>query len=402
MRITNSNIHVYKDSQLKIDNGQIISGKIIQYDKKSKDVVLKLISGEEIKAKIQGTLDDIPLNIVKLKIVDISESQIRLKLMEEDNKANIGKIPIKDNDRLIKIINHNIPLTKDNIEFIDSLENISKNIKNVQDLDIFLKDLLLEKGVDLDSEMGIKAFNQLKESVLEFKNLSLDDILNLIENDIRLTGDNIKSYNRIFKEPSAVLKDIEILRNYIGAGQGKELESLEMRDKIKEAITLIYDKAKPLTKMDEIISKDNINIFGKNLNDFKVYNSISNNYYFVDTPIKYMEKEYQFKLIIKDDRKNGQIIDKDDVSIAASVKTKNLGTVDVFLKIKNKNLDININAEKRFISLIKSFSPILQKNLNDLKYSANVNVGEKKEEINLTAYNNFFNDKEFNSINIYV
>lgn len=405
MRITNPNIDIYKKdtvSQVKIENGQIISGKIIEYDKKSQDAVLKLMSGEEIKAKIQGTLGDIPLNTVKLKIVDISESQIRLKLIEEDDTINISKSTIKDNERLIKIINHNIPLTKENIQFVDSLENISKDMKNIEDLNGLLKNLLLEKGVDLDSESGIKAFNQLKGLALEFKNLSLDDILNLIENDIELTGDNIKSYNRLFKEPSVILKDIEILRNYMGAGQEKELVSLEMRDKIKEAISAIYDKTKPLVKLTEIINKDNINIFSKNLNDFKVYSSISNNYYYIDTPLKYMGKEYQFKLIIKDDRKNGQIIDKEDVSIAASVKTKNLGTVDIFLKIKNKNMDININAEKKFISFIKSFSPILQKNLNDLNYSAKINVDEKKEELTLTAYNNFFEDKEFNSINIYV
>jgi hypothetical protein len=405
MRITNPNIGIYKKdtvSQVKIENGQIISGKIIKYDKKSQDAVLKLMSGEEIKVKIQGTLEDIPLNTVKLKIVDISESQIRLKLIEEDDTINISKTTIKDNERLIKIINHNIPLTKENIQFVDSLENISKDIKNIEDLNDLLKNLLLEKGVDLDSESGIKAYNQLKGLALEFKNLSLDDILNLIENDIELTGDNIKSYNRLFKEPSSILKDIEILRNYMGAGQEKELVSLEMRDKIKEAISAIYDKAKPLVKLTEIINKDNINIFSKNLNDFKVYSSISNNYYYIDTPLKYMGKEYQFKLIIKDDRKNGQIIDKEDVSIAASVKTKNLGTVDMFLKIKNKNMDININAEKKFISFIKSFSPILQKNLNDLNYSVKINVDEKKEELNLTAYNNFFEGKEFNSINIYV
>lgn len=405
MRITNPNIGIYKKdtvSQVKIESGQIISGKIIKYDKKSQDAVLKLMSGEEIKAKIQGTLGDIPLNTVKLKIVDISESQIRLKLIEEDDTVNISKTTIKDNERLIKIINHNIPLTKENIQFVDSLENISKDIKNIEDLNGLLKNLLLEKGVDLDSESGIKAFNQLKGLALEFKNLSLDDILNLIENDIEFTGDNIKSYNRLFKEPSVILKDIEILRNYMGAGQEKELVSLEMRDKIKEAISAIYDKTKPLVKLTEIINKDNINIFSKNLNDFKVYSSISNNYYYIDTPLKYMGKEYQFKLIIKDDRKNGQIIDKEDVSIAASVKTKNLGTVDIFLKIKNKNMDININSEKKFISFIKSFSSILQKNLNDLNHSVKINVDEKKEELNLTAYNNFFEGKEFNPINIYV
>lgn len=404
MRITNASYGINsKDisSQIKIDNGEIIRGKITKFDKESGDAVLKLADGVEISAKIQGTLGNISDNIVKLKVTDISDNQIKLKLIVEDKIVNTGKIIVNDNSRLIKILNHNIPLTKENIDFVDSLQNVSKNIENVQDLDTFLKNILSAKGVDPGSDNGINIFNQLKGFTSEFKELSLDDILNLIENDIDFTSENIKSYNRIFKEPSVVLKDIEILRKYFGAEQEKVLGSTEIKDKIKEAISIIYNKTKSLMKLTETFNENSINIFSKNLNDFKVYNSISNNYYYIDSPLKYKEGDYQFKLIIKDDRKNGQIIDKDNVSIAASIKTKNLGTVDIFLRIKNSNMDININLEKKFVSLIKSFSPMLQKNLNQMKYTVNVSIEEKKAELNLTAYNEFFNDKEFYSLNIY-
>ena len=409
MKITNGIYGINnKDivSQIKIEKDENIKGRIINYNKESGEAVLKLLNGEEIHAKIQGKLGKLPDNIVKLKVIDISDNKIKLKI-EEDKEMDFSKIPIKDNDeRLLKILNHNFPLTKENMEFIDSLENISKSLKNVQDLDGFLKDLLTAKGVDLESPAGVKIFNQLKGFAAEFIDLSLDDILNLIENDIDLTPDNIKSYNRILKEPSVILKDIQILGKYLGAQQEGRILNTELKDEIKEAIANVYDKAKAVMKAAEMMDRDNmsgtINIFSKNLNDFKVYNSISNNYYYIDVPLKYKENEYQFKLIIKDDRKRGKVIDKDDVSIAASVKTRNMGTVDIFLKIKNGGMNVTLNAEKSFISLISSSSLVLQKSLSKMNYSVNINVEEKKKDLDLTSYNDFFSDNDFYSLNIYV
>lgn len=410
MKITNGIYGINnKDivTKIKIEKDEFIKGRIIKYNKENGEAVLKLLNGEEIEAKIQGSLDKLSDNIVKLKVIDISDNKIKLKIAEEDKEMEFSKVSVKDNDeRLIKILNHNFPLTKENIEFIDSLENISKSLKNLQDSDGFIKDLLTAKGVDLESPAGTKIYNQLKGFAAEFKDLNLDDILNLIENDIDLTADNIKSYNRILKEPCTILNDIKILGKYLGAREETRILNPEMKDEIKEAVSNVYDKAKSVMKAAEMMDQDNIsgtiNIFSKNLNDFKVYNSISNNYYLIDVPIKYKENEYQFKLIIKDDRKRGKILDKDDLSIAASVKTKNMGTVDIFLKIKNKSMNVTLNAEKNFISLIKSSSQILQNNLIKMNYSVNINVEEKKKDLDLTSYNDFFCDKDFYSLNIYV
>lgn len=410
MKITNAGYGINsKDivSQTKIEKDEFIKGRIIKYNKETGEAVLKLLNGEEIKAKIQGNLEKLPDNIVKLKVIDISDNQVKLKILEEDKESYLGKISIKDNDeRLLKILKHNFPLTKENIEFIDSLESISTNLKNVQDLDGFIKDLLTAKGVDPGSDRGIKIFNQLKGFAAGFKDLNLDDILNLIENDIDLTSDNIKSYNRILKEPGTILKDIQIMGKYLGAEEVARVLNIELKNEIKEAIANVYDKTKAVMKAAEMINKDNIfstiNIFSKNLNDFRVYNSISNNYYYIDVPLKYEENEYQFRLIIKDDRKRGKIIDKDDVSIAASVKTKNMGTVDIFLKIKNSSMNVTMNAEKSFVSLIKFSSQILQKSLSKMNYSVNIDVEEKKKDLDISSYNDFFSDNDFYSLNIYV
>ena len=74
-------------------------------------------------------------------------------------------------------------------------------------------------------------------------------------------------------------------------------------------------------------------MFNQKLNDVKLFNSISQQYYYLDLPINVKDNEYQFKLIIKDDRKKGKKIDSTNVKIATSIKTINMGTVDAYIKI---------------------------------------------------------------------
>lgn len=410
MKITNGVYSINsKDivTRIKIEKGDIVRGKIVKYNKDSKDAVLKLLNGEEIQVKIQESLNELPENIIKFKVLDTSDNQIKLKITEDKSDMSQTGVLIKnDGERLLKILNRNFPLTKENVEFIDSLEGISKSLKNIEDMDGFVKDLLISKGIDPDSEKGIKVFSQLKGFAAEFKDLTLDDILSLLENNIELTSDNIKSYNRIMKEPCTILKDIELLGKFLGSEEENRIIYSEMKDKIKEAVTDVYDKAKYVMKAAEAMDKgkmqSTVNIFSKNLNDFKVYNSISNNYYYIDVPLKYEGQDYRFKLIIKDDRKSGKMIDKDDVSIAASINTKYMGTIDVFLKIKNSSMNATLKAEKKFVSLLKGASQTLAENLSSNNYDVKINVEEKKQDLDISSYNEFFNDKDFYSLNIYV
>ena len=59
-----------------------------------------------------------------------------------------------------------------------------------------------------------------------------------------------------------------------------------------------------------------------------MFNTISNEYYYLDVPINREMTEYPCKLIIKDNRKDGKKIDRTDVKIVVTVKTVNLGVVD--------------------------------------------------------------------------
>ena len=83
-----------------------------------------------------------------------------------------------------------------------------------------------------------------------------------------------------------------------------------------------------------------------------MFNSISEQYYYLDLPINVKENEYQCKIIIKDDRKKGKKIDSKNVKIATSVKTINMGTVDPYIKINNNNMNIDINCDKFWVKVL--------------------------------------------------
>ena len=120
-----------------------------------------------------------------------------------------------------------------------------------------------------------------------------------------------------------------------------------------------------------------MNVFDQKLNDIKMFNSISEQYYYLDLPINVKENEYQFKLIIKDDRKKGKKIDSKNVKIATSVKTINMGTVDAYIKINNNNMNIDINCDKFWVKVLDLGKEKLIKDLSSLNYRVNIEVNKK-------------------------
>jgi len=138
------------------------------------------------------------------------------------------------------------------------------------------------------------------------------------------------------------------------------------------------------------------------LNDIKMFNSLSEQYYYLDLPINVKEDEYQLKLIIKDDRKKGKKIDSKNVRIATRVKTINMGTVDAYIKINNSNMNIDINCDKFWVKVLDLGKDKLIKDLSSLNYRVNIEVNKKGSEFTLANCREFFDDRSFNAINIKV
>ncbi|EET84573.1 conserved hypothetical protein [Clostridium carboxidivorans P7] len=133
-------------------------------------------------------------------------------------------------------------------------------------------------------------------------------------------------------------------------------------------------------------------VLDKNMNDFKVFNTISNSYYYMDLPLNVDNSEYQCKLMIKDERKKGKKIDSTNVKIAASVNTNNMGVVDAYIKVNNYNMDINIKCDSPWIKILDNGKDRVFNGLMDIGYNLNIYVNERKQEVNIVNCREFFED----------
>lgn len=167
----------------------------------------------------------------------------------------------------------------------------------------------------------------------------------------------------------------------------------DMKEIIKELIDISHNE-KTDSKVMELIKG--------NINDFKLFNSISNEYYYLDIPIKQNNNEYPCKLIIKDNRKDGKKIDRNNIKMVVSVKTINLGNIDGYLKVKDLTLDIDIKCEEKYLKVVDMGKEKLVNGLKNLGFFVNVIVSKKNEEVDITTCRDFFNNSNSKAIDIKV
>ncbi|KOA20788.1 hypothetical protein CLHOM_09310 [Clostridium homopropionicum DSM 5847] len=168
----------------------------------------------------------------------------------------------------------------------------------------------------------------------------------------------------------------------------------EMKEIIKQAIQESNSKGDSYSKVIQGLQEK--------MNDFKVFNSLSNQYYYLDVPLNINEKQYPCKLIIKDDRKKGKKIDSTNVKFVASVKTVNMGVVDAYIKVSNSNLSLDIKSEEQWVKVIELGKEKIEKKLKELGFITYVRVDKKEKQADLVQCRDFFEDIEFTRINLMV
>jgi len=181
----------------------------------------------------------------------------------------------------------------------------------------------------------------------------------------------------------------------------KEAIKAEMKDKINS----IRDIVKNLiaqTDVKETGYEKIMNLVKANINDFKVFNSISNEYYYLNIPITADSNEYPCKLIIKDNRKDGKKIDSTNAKMVVSVKTTNLGEVDGYLTMRENKIDVKLKCESNFTSVLNNNKSKLVNGLATLGLFVNISVSTKEKPIDLVNCRNFFNDLTISTIDIKV
>ncbi|OOM79092.1 flagellar hook-length control protein FliK [Clostridium sp. BL-8] len=181
----------------------------------------------------------------------------------------------------------------------------------------------------------------------------------------------------------------------------KESIKGEMKDKINN----IRDIVKNIITQTEIKGDSYekiMNLIKNNISDIKVFNSMSNEYYYLNVPVTANSKEYPCKLIIKDNRKDGKKIDKTNAKMIISVKTAKLGDIDGYLTMRDNRIDVNLKCESDYTSIINKNKSKLAEGLSTLGLFVNINVSVKDKPVDIVNCRNFFNDLTISTIDIKV
>lgn len=283
---------------------------------------------------------------------------------------------------------------------------------------------------NLSDEEFVRILKEVLEANVEIKVISKDSIKSVLNN---LFGKNIKLSEVDLKKIEDIIeyKFQDIYINEKVAIEEKIIKS-NVSSKIISSIeeSIITGKSEKLLSSDEIIKTDIskkvddikgvikelliaskgdgdgaekvVNLIRNNINEFKLFNTISNEYYYLDIPINREETEYPCKLIIKDSRKDGKKIDRTNVKVVVTVKTVNLGVVDGFLVIKDNGLDVDLKCDKNYMKVFELSKNKLEDDLQKLGFNINIKVSIREEYVTLSSCREFFNDKSINGIDIKV
>ncbi|APM41344.1 hypothetical protein [Clostridium kluyveri] len=534
-------------AKLSFEIGEKFSARVLNLNKYTGEILLKLLDGWKFSAQIDNPESIVENKLIRLQVEGFENDKLKLKIVTAEEKGqNQSKDSIRlfikenslnlnseDYDIIEKMVKSEIPLTKENISNIKTtIDFINKIKENPTEEDTFIKNYLLSKNVESDSQKGNFIKDTLKNFFSELKNISKEDLFILLENNIELNEDNIKSFNKVFKEEGTIYNEIKYLGDILKADEltyksientenakesgiykkqqdnivgnlntdgkvtyangektntdlrpsimtenidkpnefSEEIKSINGEDKsqtkndqsldinknispkdiqeegIKEKLDNIlnyFEKEKGTTSrtskdlnviagnMDEMVNhiKEQINMktdemkdiirtfleqnndsenkFSKNIisqlnsnvNDFKLFNTISNSYYYMDLPINLNDMDYQCKLMIKDDRKKGKKIDATNVKIITSISTENMGIVDAYLTVNNINMNIDIKCNKEWIGLMKQGYETILESLSNIGYNIDIEFHEKKEEMNIAACREFFDDNDIGMLN---
>ena len=288
--------------------------------------------------------------------------------------------------------------------------------------DNIVKDIIKNHSItDDDAKEIIKLMRNDSNYVMSKKTLK-ENILKHTGREVVLNDVEAKSLEAIINKEVIKDKDINFIKslfNNIESKQisvAKELESNDIRENI---FNISKNLAKNVTEKSEgakevirnIISslkesngnsKQILNIMKSSINDLKLFNKINDQYYCLDIPVNFKENEYPCKLIIKDDRKNGKVIDSTNFKVAVSVKTVKLGTVDALLDVKNRNIDIQLKCDKNVMNLFVISKDKLKDIVESSGFSTKIEVVERTEKLQLLSCREFFNDNNIAVVDITV
>lgn len=248
---------------------------------------------------------------------------------------------------------------------------------------------VMGKGITLTEEefLKLKDVINLKNQGIIDNEVSQDQIGNDLAKDI-LTKDSIIGLNSNNIDKNINENNI-INKNLTTSIPTKELVEASLNKGAEGSKEIIKDLISNL-KSESLISEKILDIIKNNISDIKVFNKISSEYYYADIPVNIREREYPCKIIVKDNRKEGKKIDSTNVKMVVTVETKNFGTVDGYMQVLDKKINIELKCEEKFVKIIDMTKSKLVNNIENMGFLVNVKVSKKENEVSLTTCRDFF------------
>lgn len=413
----------------------------------------KLFKGDE---SIEKLLIKISNSLNSSENIDVNVEKNNLNLEKEQilNKGiDLGK-SIPETTMASKVYNSNDP-ANNKLNILDILktlagedkkdsDGIDKNIlpKDIDNQSSSLEDKLnnkeflkvLKDSINSDNMSFKDSVKNQATSLIETSNKNkLEEVLSKIEGkDIKLTDGEFKKLNDLLNNKVQVedifkgnksSDDIQSKQLFNNSKQGfmakdaieknltdqffkdgfrnKEIIKSDIRGKIDGVRDIVKGLISQLELKDDSYEKV-MNLIKNNINDFKVFNSISNEYYYLNIPVKSEFQEYPCKLIIKDNRKDGKKIDSTNAKMVVSIKTVNLGEIDGYLTMRDNKIDVNLKCDESFSSILRNNKSKLVDGLSTLGLLVNVTVSDKEKPVDLVSCREFFNDLTISTIDTMV
>jgi hypothetical protein len=345
------------------------------YKNKFNDSTNKINNNNSSRVLSESQTNNSAIAVLEKEIVTDND------FMTETNSELDGKIEVGAKLSSNEVIKNQI--SGRNVEIKDMLKNILSKLEDVtsgskgslsKSLDDIVESVLKDQYKEVDSgASAVKTVTDISKSDLFDIDSKTDTVKNLLNKDglDKLLGDKIKTLDENTKA-----KVLDKINNNIKS-QLEGMFSEKLGEKVMELLK-------------------------NNMNDFKVFNSLNNQYYCLDLPLQLREKDYPCKLIIKDNRKDGKKVDSTNVKLVVTVKTFNLGNIDGYLNLKNKMLTVDLKCEERFVKPLELGKAKLNNALKDMGFVCNIVVSKKLEEVTLVNCRNFFDDKNISAINVTV
>lgn len=407
-------------SKLNFDLGQVFLAKISQIESKGLDLALKTIDGWEFNATLNAPLDDYPEGLVKFMVMGNEDGKLVLSPMRESKKegnlsSSINEI-LKNNSMnlseddskiLFKMVKNQMPLTKENIANIKNLFDFRERlIKDAGESSNFINKFI--KNTDF-SKLNLKDEDVsviLKDFCNTIVNTDEDTLLFLIKNQVDITPENLKNFQKLFlsedhKEISklfqSIIKEAQGLKEEPSIDVNSSLDLKKGIEAIKEAILILKEKGNGTSIEQNMPSS----FLGK-VEDIKLYNKLSEAYYYLELPLKYKGEDYDCSFIIKDERKKGKKIDSKDVKMVVTIKTENIGSVDAYLKIYMNNLFLNLKCCDEAVGTLSKHKRALEETLSSLGYNTKIDVLLREKAADIVSCEDFFYDKYIKTLNVLV